>query len=235
LVTTPIVLDAPLEVAELRVLEELLMLFELELVEPPLVLAELEELPPVLPKPAPVLLGAGFGRGAALTRNGCVPLAVPSGVVTVIGPLVAPVGTIASSSVSLSTWKKAVLPLKLTAVVPSKPAPRRVTVVPTGPLGGLKLTRLGDVVAEGVGVGDGAGDEEVLTALRRTIGAAATVLTVLAAVLAAEPAVVVAAALLLLVLAVPPNEIVRALCASVKAKSACTLSVIVAIRAVEVR
>ena len=192
----------PLEADELLALEELLELFELELEELPLVLLVL-----LLPELV-LLLAEGVGLGVAVTRNDCALVAVPAALVTVIGPLVAPLGTIAFSCVSLCTWKNAVSPLKLTEVVPSKPAPTRVTVVSTGPLGGVKLVSVGEAVAVGVG------DEEVLTALRRMAGLATTALPVPIAAPAPESAAVVVAALPLLVLlalAVPLSEIVRAL------------------------
>ena len=70
-------------------------------------------------------------------------VAVPPGVVTLIGPVVAPLGTIARTWVSESTVKKADVPLKATAVVPMKWLPLMVTVVPTGPLLGLKKLIVG--------------------------------------------------------------------------------------------
>jgi hypothetical protein len=64
---------------------------------------------------------------------------VPTGFVTVIGPLVAPLGTTAASCVSPTTWNDAAaVPLNATAVVPKKPLPVIDTFVPAGPLVGLK-------------------------------------------------------------------------------------------------
>jgi hypothetical protein len=49
---------------------------------------------------------------------------VPTGVVTVTGPVVAPAGSVASIKVPRTTWKEdAGTPLKLTAVVPVMPCP----------------------------------------------------------------------------------------------------------------
>ena len=65
-------------------------------------------------------------------------VAVPPGVVTWIGPLVAPLGTVAVSWVLDVTVKLAVVPLKVTEVAPVKLVPLIVTWVPTGPLVGEK-------------------------------------------------------------------------------------------------
>jgi hypothetical protein len=52
-------------------------------------------------------------------------------------------GTVALIDVSLTTVNDASLPLKLTAVAPVKPLPVIVTVVPHGPIVGVKLLMLG--------------------------------------------------------------------------------------------
>jgi len=61
-------------------------------------------------------------------------LAVPDGVVTVTGPLVAPVGTVAFSEVSELTVNVAPVPLNATAVVPVNPEPLTRSDVPGCPL-----------------------------------------------------------------------------------------------------
>src|SRR6478609_9939743 len=62
---------------------------------------------------------------------------VPSGVETEIGPVVAPLGTVALMLVSELTVKLvAALVLKATPVAPVKPVPVMETFVPTGPLVG---------------------------------------------------------------------------------------------------
>ena len=61
-------------------------------------------------------------------------VAVPAELVTVIGPLVVPLGTVALIWVSELTVKVADVPLKCTAVVPVKPVPVMVTVCPQPPL-----------------------------------------------------------------------------------------------------
>jgi hypothetical protein len=66
-------------------------------------------------------------------------VAVPSGLVIVIVPVVVPAATVARSEMSLSTAKlEAAVPLKDTAVTPVKREPWTVTSVPTGPLVGAK-------------------------------------------------------------------------------------------------
>ena len=64
-------------------------------------------------------------------------VAVPFGVVTEIGPVVAPEGTVALIRVAFCTEKVAETPLKRTAVAPVKFVPLIRTEVPTGPLVGL--------------------------------------------------------------------------------------------------
>jgi hypothetical protein len=64
-------------------------------------------------------------------------VAVPPGVVTVILPVVAPVGTFVSIRVPwVFTVNEALTPLNRTAVAPLKPLPLILTEVPTGPLFG---------------------------------------------------------------------------------------------------
>ena len=68
----------------------------------------------------------------------------PDGVVTVIGPLVAPAGTIAVICVAeLTVNDVAANPLNATAVAPVKPVPVTTTDVPTGPLPGAKPVIVG--------------------------------------------------------------------------------------------
>ena len=58
---------------------------------------------------------------------------MPAGVVTAMGPEVAPVGTVTLELVSEATVNVAAVPLKVTAVAPVKPLPLIVTVDPTAP------------------------------------------------------------------------------------------------------
>src|SRR5580693_7016616 len=66
--------------------------------------------------------------------------AFPPAVHTQITPVIAPAGTVAVIWVSEPTVKVAFFPLwKVTSVAPVKLLPVMVTVVPTGPLAGVKL------------------------------------------------------------------------------------------------
>src|SRR5438046_4787524 len=73
-------------------------------------------------------------------------LAVPPGVVTLIGPLEAPAGTVVVIAVAELTVKLALVPLNSTAEAPVKLVPLMVTLVPTGPLPGVKLEIVGGVL-----------------------------------------------------------------------------------------
>jgi hypothetical protein len=79
------------------------------------------------------MVGAG-----TVTVNAVALVAVPPGVVTAIGPVVAPPGTVAWRAVSETTVNDALVPPKLTLVVPVKLVPPIVTFTPTGPLVGAK-------------------------------------------------------------------------------------------------
>src|SRR5256712_3662269 len=81
--------------------------------------------------------------GAAPPLSGAALVAVPPGVVTLSGPVVAPAGTVAWIAVLEVTVKVALTPLKATAVAPVKFVPLIVTLVPTGPLPGAKLAMVG--------------------------------------------------------------------------------------------
>jgi uncharacterized protein GlcG (DUF336 family) len=82
------------------------------------------------------MVGAGGTTG--VTVNAFALVAVPPGVVTAIKPLDAPEGTVAESAVSETTVNAALVPPKVTLVVPVKFAPAIVTFVPTVPLVGAK-------------------------------------------------------------------------------------------------
>jgi hypothetical protein len=64
------------------------------------------------------------------------PVAVPTGFVTVTGPVVAPDGTVVVIEVAETTVNVAVVPLNFTPVTPVKLDPVMVTAVPTGPMVG---------------------------------------------------------------------------------------------------
>jgi hypothetical protein len=97
----------------------------------------------------------GFARSTAklktvldATVKLVVVVNVPPGVVTEIGPVVAPVGTVAVIWVAeFTTTLVAVIPLNLTTVVPIKPEPEITTEVPTCPEVGVK-----DVIVGASGV-----------------------------------------------------------------------------------
>ena len=75
--------------------------------------------------------------------NALTLVAVPPGVVTLSGPVVAPAGTVTWIVVAEVTVKLALTPLNVTAVAPVKFVPLSVTLVPTGPLVGAKLVIVG--------------------------------------------------------------------------------------------
>jgi len=88
----------------------------------------------------PATLGAGTGGGGGSVGVTTVKLPavveVPAALVTVIGPVVAPAGTLANSSGP--ELKIAETPLNLTEVTPLKGPPVIATVVPMRPLDGEK-------------------------------------------------------------------------------------------------
>src|SRR5438445_7609250 len=81
--------------------------------------------------------------GAGMTVKLFVLVAVPPGVVTLSGPVVAPLGTVAEIEVEEVAVKLALVPLNRTAEAPVKFVPVIVTGVPTGPLVGVKLVIVG--------------------------------------------------------------------------------------------
>lgn len=73
-------------------------------------------------------------------------VAVPSSVVTVMGPVLAPAGTVVVTVPELLTVNVAGCPLNETAVAPVKFVPVIVTPVPLTPLGGVKEVMAGVTV-----------------------------------------------------------------------------------------
>jgi len=65
--------------------------------------------------------------------NALLLVAVPADVVTPMGPVEAPAGTVAWIAVSEVTENVALAPLNVTAVAPVKLVPLIETLVPTGP------------------------------------------------------------------------------------------------------
>jgi hypothetical protein len=100
---------------------------------------------PVLPLVGenPEIVGAGI-----VTVKFVALVAVPPGVVTVILPVVAPVGTLVSIRVpwAFTVNDAAATPLNRTAVAPANPLPLIRTAVPTGPLFGENEEMVGAVV-----------------------------------------------------------------------------------------
>ena len=70
----------------------------------------------------------------SITVKAVALVAVPPGVVTAIGPVVARAGTVAVILVSETTMKVDRVPLNLTAEAPVKPVPMIVTDVPGPPI-----------------------------------------------------------------------------------------------------
>ena len=115
--------------------------YALEQVLPQLIWVGLEglEVDVIVPPPLP----AFCADRVAITVKLVALVPVPTPVVTLTGPLVAPAGTVAWIAVSEVIVKSASAVLKITAVAPVKSTPRIVTLVPTGPLVGVKLVIVG--------------------------------------------------------------------------------------------
>jgi len=84
-------------------------------------------------------VNAATGGGGTVTMNDAALVAVPTGVVTLSLPVVAPAGTIVRIDVADMTVKLAGVPFNRTDVVPVKPDPVMVMLAPTAPLAGVKL------------------------------------------------------------------------------------------------
>jgi hypothetical protein len=79
----------------------------------------------------------GAGTDDVVTVKADALVALPPGAVTLIGPLVAPLGTVAVICASESTVNVAAVPLNATDVAPVNPPPLNVTDVPLAPLVGV--------------------------------------------------------------------------------------------------
>jgi hypothetical protein len=86
----------------------------------------------------PLIVGAGGGVAGIVTVNVPELAAVPPGVVTLHWPELAPLGTVTEICVAESTLKPAADDPRSTVMAPVKFVPLSVTVVPAGPLDGLK-------------------------------------------------------------------------------------------------
>ena len=93
--------------------------------------------------PLPLPAFAAVNVTPTLTVKLLVLVAVPPGVATLSGPVVAPAGTVAWIAVADVTVKLALTPLNVTAVTPAKFVPLMVTLLPTSPLVGVKLVMVG--------------------------------------------------------------------------------------------
>jgi hypothetical protein len=88
-----------------------------------------------------VMVGDGLGT---VTVKAPVLVAVPPGVASVMSPEVAPAGTTNVLVAASTTVKSATAtPFRVMAVAPINAVPVKVTVVPTGPLPGVKLVIAG--------------------------------------------------------------------------------------------
>jgi hypothetical protein len=97
--------------------------------------------------PGPPLVGVKLLIVGVNTTVKLDPLvAVPLGVVTEMVPVVAPAGTVAEICVAEFTVNDAEVPLNLTEVAPVKFDPVMVTLAPIGPLVGLKLVIVGELL-----------------------------------------------------------------------------------------
>jgi len=81
--------------------------------------------------------------GGKTTVNALLLVAVPPGVVTPIGPIIVPAGTVAWIAVSEVTVKLAISALNVTEVAPVRFVPLIVTLVPASPLVGAKPVIVG--------------------------------------------------------------------------------------------
>src|SRR6267378_7701545 len=88
-------------------------------------------------------LMVGAGGGGLVTVKLLALLVVPPAVVTPMGPVPAPAGTVAWITVGELTVYVALTLLKVTALAPLKLVPLIWTLVPTGPLGGAKSLIVG--------------------------------------------------------------------------------------------
>src|SRR5436190_339107 len=84
--------------------------------------------------------------GLMTSVNALALVAVPLGVVTPISPVVVPAGTVVCMAVAEVTVKLALTVLNVTPVAPVLLVPLMVTLVPTGPLAGVKLVIVGGLM-----------------------------------------------------------------------------------------
>ncbi len=105
-----------------------------------------QSIPPGLEVTVPPRRPVFVTVNVTLTANTSALVAVPLGVVTLKGPVVAPAGTVARIWVAEITVNAAAVPLSRTDVAPVKLVPLIVTLAPTSPLVGVKLVMAGTTV-----------------------------------------------------------------------------------------
>jgi hypothetical protein len=113
----------------------------------------------VTPVPTAPITGAKEVMAGVTVKRVVVTKGPPPGVVTVMGPVVAPAGTVVVIVPEGLTVKVAATPLNETAVAPVKAVPVIVTPVPTGPkvgANGLKLIPSRKAMMSSVAVGPSA-------------------------------------------------------------------------------
>jgi hypothetical protein len=113
----------------------------------------------VTPVPTAPIAGAKEVMAGVTVKRVVVTIAPLPGVVTVMGPVVAPAGTVVVIVPEGLTVKVAATPLNETAVAPVKAVPVIVTPVPTGPkigANGLKLIPSRKAMMSSVAVGPSA-------------------------------------------------------------------------------
>lgn len=93
-----------------------------------------------------VLYAVTVGTTAVVPTVNDADAAVPAGVTTRIGPVVAPVGTDVTKDVADSTVNGALTPLKVTALTPTNPVPITVTDSPRPPEGADNAVTVGNNV-----------------------------------------------------------------------------------------
>ena len=97
----------------------------------------------VTPVPTPPEMGVKVVMVGAGTVKLVPEVPVPTAVVTLMGPVVAPAGTLVEMVVAVLVTMRAGTPLKVTAVALPRLVPVMVTVVPTSPEVGVKLVMEG--------------------------------------------------------------------------------------------
>ena len=133
---------AVMEVAEARVTVAAATPLKVTLVAPVRFVPVMTTLVPMIPEAGVKLVTVGAG----ITVKEAVLAVVPSPLVTLIFPLVAPAGTVALSCVSETMVNAAATPLNVTAVAPVNAEPVITTVPPMALVAGVKEESTGGKV-----------------------------------------------------------------------------------------